>query len=124
MMRLSDKKTPFKHVNMAQFSASARRVPTAILSGPCMLIGCGWTKARGLPSGHLNLCRQNVVEYRKTVVTGDELRGCATEEESHDRLEMLLNLMPRTGVFWTGITPPQESAWTTAATGWQWCRNC
>jgi hypothetical protein len=51
---------------------------------------------------HLNLCRQDVVEYQKVVVTGEELRGCATEEESHDRLEMLLNLMPRTGVFWIG----------------------
>jgi hypothetical protein len=51
---------------------------------------------------HLNLCRQDVVEYQKVVVTGEELRGCATEAESHDRLEMLLNLMPRTGVFWIG----------------------
>jgi hypothetical protein len=50
----------------------------------------------------LNLCRQEVLEYQKVVITGDELRGCDTEEESHDRLEMLLNLVPQTGVFWIG----------------------
>ena len=51
---------------------------------------------------YLNLCRQDVVEYQKCVITGEELRGCETEEASHDRLEMLLNLMPQTGVFWIG----------------------
>ena len=51
---------------------------------------------------HLNLCRQDVVEYQKCVITGEELRGGETEEASHDRLEMLLNLMPQTGVFWIG----------------------
>ena len=51
---------------------------------------------------HLNLCRQDVIEYQKCVVTGEELRGCETEEASRDRLEMLLNLMPQTGVFRIG----------------------
>ena len=51
---------------------------------------------------YLNLCRQDVIEYQKCVITGDELRGCETEAASHDRLEMLLNLMPQTGVFWIG----------------------
>ncbi len=50
----------------------------------------------------LGLCRQDVVEYRKIEITGDELRDCETEEAAHDRLEMLLNLMPQTGVFWMG----------------------
>ena len=51
---------------------------------------------------HFNLCRQEILEYQKIVVTGEELKNCETEEESHDRLEMLLNLMPQTGVFWIG----------------------
>ncbi len=50
----------------------------------------------------LGLCRQDVVEYRKIEITGEELRDCETEEAAHDRLEMLLNLMPQTGVFWIG----------------------
>lgn len=50
----------------------------------------------------LGLCRQDVVEYRKVEITGDELRDCETEEAAHDRIEMLLNLMPQTGVFWMG----------------------
>lgn len=51
---------------------------------------------------HLNLCRQELMEYQKVTITGDDLRGCETEEESYDRLEMLLNLMPQTGMFWIG----------------------
>ena len=51
---------------------------------------------------HLNLCRQDVTEYQKCVITGEELRGGETEEASHGRLEMLLNLMPQTGGFWIG----------------------
>jgi hypothetical protein len=27
-------------------------------------------------------------------------RDCESEEAAHDRLEMLLNLVPRTGLFW------------------------
>lgn len=50
----------------------------------------------------LNLCRQDVLEYRKIVITDSELRDCADEEAAHDRLEMLLNLTPQTGVFWIG----------------------
>jgi hypothetical protein len=51
---------------------------------------------------HFNLCRHEIVEYQKIVITGEELKSCETEEESHDRLEMLLNLVPQTGVFWIG----------------------
>ena len=51
---------------------------------------------------YLNICRQELLEYQKVVITGDELSGCDTEEESHDRLEALLNLVPQTGVFWIG----------------------
>ncbi len=50
----------------------------------------------------LSLARQQVMEYRKVVVSGNDLRDCETEEESHDRLEIMLNLMPQTGVFWIG----------------------
>lgn len=51
---------------------------------------------------HLNLCRQELLEYQKVTITGEELRDCETEEESYDRLEMLLNLMPQVGMFWIG----------------------
>nr|WP_231715813.1 LAGLIDADG family homing endonuclease [Desulfosarcina widdelii] len=51
---------------------------------------------------YLNFCRQELLEYQKVVVTGEELSGCDTEEESHDRLEAQLNLVPQTGVFWIG----------------------
>jgi len=51
---------------------------------------------------YLNLCRQELLEYQKVIITGDELSGCTSEEETHDRLETLLNLMPQTGVFWIG----------------------
>lgn len=51
---------------------------------------------------HLNICRQELMEYRKVVISGEDLSDCETEEQSYDRLEMLLNLMPQTGVFWIG----------------------
>ncbi len=49
-----------------------------------------------------NLCRQDVLEYQKTVITDAELRDCEDEESAHDRLELLLNLTPQTGVYWIG----------------------
>ena len=49
-----------------------------------------------------NLFRQNLLEYQKIVITDSELRDCYTEEAAHDRLEMLLNLTPRSGQFWVG----------------------
>ena len=51
---------------------------------------------------HLNLCRQEMPEYQRVAICGDDMRDCATEEDSYDRLEMLLNLMPQTGMFWIG----------------------
>lgn len=51
---------------------------------------------------HLNLCRQEVLEYQKLTVCGEDLRDCETEEDSYDQLEMLFNLMPQTGMFWIG----------------------
>lgn len=51
---------------------------------------------------HLSLARQQVMEYRKIVISGEDLRDCETEEESHDRLEIMLNLMPQSGMFWIG----------------------
>jgi hypothetical protein len=51
---------------------------------------------------YLNLCRQELLEYQKVIITGDELSSCTSEEETHDRLETLLNLVPQSGVFWIG----------------------
>jgi hypothetical protein len=51
---------------------------------------------------NLNICRQEILEYRKLTISGEDLSSCETEEESYDRLEMLLNLVPQTGVFWIG----------------------
>lgn len=50
----------------------------------------------------LNLCRQEVLEYQKIIITDAELRDCETEDDAYDRLELLLNMTPRTGVFWVG----------------------
>lgn len=49
-----------------------------------------------------NLCRQDIFEYQKITITGSELRDCETEEAAYDRLEMLLNLTPTTGMYWVG----------------------
>jgi len=49
-----------------------------------------------------NLCRQDVFEYQKVTITGRELKDCETEDSAADRLELLLNLTPRTGMFWIG----------------------
>ena len=51
---------------------------------------------------YLNLCRVDIDEYRRIVVTGEELQGCDGEAETFDRLEMLLNLAPQDGTFWIG----------------------
>lgn len=64
--------------------------------------GCKRDGYTGFQLGHLNLCRQELLEYQKVTITGEELRDCETEEESYDRLEMLLNLMPQVGMFWIG----------------------
>lgn len=50
----------------------------------------------------LNLCRQEVVDYRKVAIQGSDLGNCETEEDSLDRFEVMLNLIPQTGVFWIG----------------------
>jgi hypothetical protein len=50
----------------------------------------------------LNLCRQELLEYQKITITDAELRDCESEEAAYDRLELLLNLIPRTGMFWIG----------------------
>ena len=49
-----------------------------------------------------NLCRQELLEYQKVTISDAELRDCETEEAAYDRLELLLNLTPRTGLFWIG----------------------
>jgi len=50
----------------------------------------------------LNLCRQDVAGYRKVTIQGSDLSACESEEDSLERLEILLNLMPQTGLFWIG----------------------
>lgn len=47
-------------------------------------------------------CREELYEYQKIVITGDDLSGCETEDEVWERLEIMLNLFPDTGVFWIG----------------------
>lgn len=51
---------------------------------------------------YLNLCRVEVPDYQKVVITGDALLGCDSEKAAFDRLEMLLNLGPQDGTFWIG----------------------
>lgn len=43
---------------------------------------------------HLTLCRQEIPEYLKITITGEELRDCDSEEAASERMEMLLNLVP------------------------------
>ncbi len=49
-----------------------------------------------------NLCRQEIIEYQKIIIRGNSLKGCNSEDEIFDRLEMLLNLVPQTGIFYIG----------------------
>lgn len=51
---------------------------------------------------YLNLSRQEIIEYRKININGEDLSACESEAESYDRIEMLLNMMPQTGMFWIG----------------------
>jgi len=51
----------------------------------------------------LTLCRQEVPEYQRVVITGEELKGCDSEEAVDDRLDMLLNLARLSGTFWVGV---------------------
>jgi hypothetical protein len=50
----------------------------------------------------LNTARQVVAEYRRLSILGEDLKDCQTEEESFDRMEMLLGLIPQDGVYWIG----------------------
>ena len=47
-------------------------------------------------SSSSSLCRQDLLEYQKIVITDSRLH-CDTEEAAHVRLEMLLNLTPAAG---------------------------
>lgn len=51
---------------------------------------------------HLNLAIRELLEFQRIVITGEELNDCETEEDAANRLELLLNLSPQTGVFWLG----------------------
>ena len=44
----------------------------------------------------------SIPEYRSVHITGEEMAGCASEQEYLDRFEMLINLMPMQGRFWLG----------------------
>ncbi len=48
------------------------------------------------------LCQHEAAEYQQICITGDELKDCQSEDEVEERLEMLLNLVPRDGTFWLG----------------------
>ncbi|MHB9124562.1 MAG: terminase large subunit domain-containing protein [Armatimonadota bacterium] len=50
----------------------------------------------------LNTARQMIAEYRRVCILGEDLKDCETEDESFDRLETLLGLMPQDGVYWIG----------------------
>jgi hypothetical protein len=48
------------------------------------------------------LCQHESAEYQQICITGDELKDCESEDAVEERLEMLLNLVPRDGTFWLG----------------------
>ncbi len=50
----------------------------------------------------LGQCMQELAGYRKLVIQGEDINACQSEEESLSRLEIMLNLMPQSGVFWIG----------------------
>lgn len=47
-------------------------------------------------------CLQDIHEYRKVVITGQELADCADEQQTAARLEMLLGLTPARGTYFIG----------------------
>ena len=47
-------------------------------------------------------CLRDVLEYRKVTITGQELADCSTEQDTANRLEMLLNVPVQDGTFWIG----------------------
>jgi hypothetical protein len=47
-------------------------------------------------------CASGCVRVPQDSHHDSELRDCDSEESSYDRLEMLLNLTPQTGMFWLG----------------------
>ncbi len=53
-------------------------------------------------SEHLRMCLQNIPEYQKVTLTGSQLADCEIEEDSFNRMEMILNLTPQSDVFWIG----------------------
>jgi hypothetical protein len=50
----------------------------------------------------LTLSRQEVAEYQRVTITGEELKDCETEDDVESRLDMLLNLASLSGTFWVG----------------------
>ena len=48
-------------------------------------------------------CRKEIPEFRLVVVTPEHLEGCETDTDARERLDTVLSLAPRPGVFWMGI---------------------
>ncbi|MHB9038662.1 MAG: terminase large subunit domain-containing protein [Armatimonadota bacterium] len=44
----------------------------------------------------------SVLDYRRLTITGDDLKGCESEDDSFDRLELMLGLIPQDGTYWIG----------------------
>ncbi|MHB9131158.1 MAG: terminase large subunit domain-containing protein [Armatimonadota bacterium] len=47
-------------------------------------------------------CREDILEYRKVIITGDDLHSCTSDADTCERLEVLLAAIPQSGVFWLG----------------------
>lgn len=47
-------------------------------------------------------CREELFEYQRFDLTGDDFADCGSEAEVEERIEMLVPLAPSTGLFWLG----------------------
>ncbi|MBI5788960.1 MAG: hypothetical protein HZA78_08920, partial [Candidatus Schekmanbacteria bacterium] len=63
----------------------------------------GWPSYGAFNIEYLTLCRQDIPEYQRIVITGEELKACESEEAVENRLDMLLNLAHLSGTFWVGV---------------------
>lgn len=50
----------------------------------------------------LAAAQSDIPEFRRVMMTGDDLQGLADEAQVYDRLELMLGLIPQQGVFWLG----------------------
>ncbi|MBI5789188.1 MAG: hypothetical protein HZA78_10075, partial [Candidatus Schekmanbacteria bacterium] len=63
----------------------------------------GWPSYGAFNIEYLTLCRQDIPESQRIVITGEELKDCESEEAVESRLDMLLNLAHLSGTFWVGV---------------------